>query len=159
MLTTLGGTPALDDVAHIIQLALTPVFLLSGLATLLNVFSMRLGRVADRVDQASERLKEADEQQALILSAQLVFLTRRSWVLDGAVVLGAIGGASTCGTALALFVGTIRNDNLATALICLFAIALLCTIGALAAFLIEVLMASRGLRAMANRSDPDNGPQ
>jgi hypothetical protein len=33
----------LDTVAHIIQVALTPVFLLSGIATLLNVFSTRLG--------------------------------------------------------------------------------------------------------------------
>ncbi|MGH7046423.1 MAG: hypothetical protein ACREE2_08540 [Stellaceae bacterium] len=39
-------TPAtpLELVAHIIQLALTPVFLLSGIATLLNVFSTRLAR-------------------------------------------------------------------------------------------------------------------
>ena len=29
----------LDTIAHIIQVALTPVFLLSGIATLLNVFS------------------------------------------------------------------------------------------------------------------------
>ena len=41
---------ALDTIAHIIQVALTPVFLLSGIATLLNVFSTRLARVADRVE-------------------------------------------------------------------------------------------------------------
>jgi uncharacterized protein DUF2721 len=35
---------------HIIRMALTPVFLLSGIATLLNVFSARLARVADRVE-------------------------------------------------------------------------------------------------------------
>ena len=40
---------ALDTVAHIIQVALTPVFLLSGIATLLNVFSSRLARVSDQV--------------------------------------------------------------------------------------------------------------
>ena len=39
---------ALDTIAHIIQVALTPVFLLSGIATLLNVFSTRLSRVGDR---------------------------------------------------------------------------------------------------------------
>jgi len=40
----------LDSVAHVIQVALTPIFLLSGIAALLNVFSARLARVADRVD-------------------------------------------------------------------------------------------------------------
>lgn len=39
----------LDTIAHIIQVALTPVFFLTGIATLLNVFSTRLGRVSDRV--------------------------------------------------------------------------------------------------------------
>jgi hypothetical protein len=43
---------ALDDIAHIIQVALTPVFLVSGIATLLNVFSTRLSRVADRCQGA-----------------------------------------------------------------------------------------------------------
>jgi len=44
----------LGSVVHIIQIALTPVFLLSGIATLLNVFSTRLARVSDRVDQLSQ---------------------------------------------------------------------------------------------------------
>jgi hypothetical protein len=33
---------AVDSIAHIIQVALTPVFLLSGIGTLLNVFNTRL---------------------------------------------------------------------------------------------------------------------
>ena len=36
-----------ETIAHIIQIVLTPVFLLSGIATLLGVFSNRLARVAD----------------------------------------------------------------------------------------------------------------
>src|SRR5260370_3765964 len=51
---------ALDTIAHIIQVALTPVFLLSGIATLLNVFSTLLARVADQVDAASKALDGAD---------------------------------------------------------------------------------------------------
>ena len=42
---------AIDDAAHVVQLALTPIFLLSGIASLLNVFSTRLGRIADQVDK------------------------------------------------------------------------------------------------------------
>ena len=38
MFCTETGASALDTVAHIIQVALTPVFLLSGIATLLNIF-------------------------------------------------------------------------------------------------------------------------
>jgi len=41
-----GGT--LDTAAHVVQLALTPVFFLSGIAALLNVFASRLGRLPTR---------------------------------------------------------------------------------------------------------------
>ena len=43
--------------SDVIQLALTPVFLLTAVAALLNVFSTRLGRVADRVDLLSADLQ------------------------------------------------------------------------------------------------------
>jgi hypothetical protein len=56
--------------------ALTPVFLLSGIATLLNVFSTRLARVADRVDAVAKALEGADPDQVRALTAQLVHLHR-----------------------------------------------------------------------------------
>src|SRR5437899_13102073 len=97
-----SGGSALDPVAHIIQVALTPVFLLSGIATLLNVFSTRLARVADRVHRVREALDGADLHQTKPLAEQLAFLHRRSIALDVAVVLGALGGAATCGAGLAV---------------------------------------------------------
>src|SRR5437660_2662996 len=91
----------LDTVAHIIQVALTPIFLLSGIATLLNVFSTRLARVADRVDQITKAIAEAaDDDESADLALQLSRLHRRSLSLDAAVVLAAIGGAATCTSVL-----------------------------------------------------------
>jgi hypothetical protein len=138
----------LDTVAHIIQVALTPVFLLSGIATLLNVFSTRLARVADRVDAVSKAIEGAGSDEAKALSAQLVYLHRRSLLLDVAVVLGAIGGAATCGAVLALFVGALRESTIASVLFLLFGIAVGCALGAIVAFTAEMLMASVGIRTV-----------
>jgi hypothetical protein len=99
--------------------ALTPVFLLSGIATLLNVFSTRLARVADRVEAVGKALESADPDQAKVLAAQLAYLHRRSLALDLAVVLGAVGGAATCGAVLALFVGALREATIASVLFAL----------------------------------------
>src|ERR1700681_825321 len=96
---------ALGSVVHIIQVSLTPVFLLSGIATLLNVFSTRLARVADQVDAAAKAVEGADADAAALLSLRLEHLHRRSLALDIAVALGATGGALTCATVLALFIG------------------------------------------------------
>jgi Protein of unknown function (DUF2721) len=38
----------IDQIAHVIQLSIAPVFLLTGVGTLLNVLSGRLGRIIDR---------------------------------------------------------------------------------------------------------------
>ena len=38
----------IDEIAHLIQLSIAPVFLLTGVGTLLNVLSGRLARIIDR---------------------------------------------------------------------------------------------------------------
>src|SRR5579864_281141 len=119
---------ALDTVAHIIQVALTPVFLLSGIATLLNVFSARLARVADRVEAVGKALEDADADQRQLLSAQLAQLHRRSVALDVAVILGAVGGAATCGAVMALFVGHLLDVTIASPLFALFGLAVACAL-------------------------------
>src|SRR5579864_6153161 len=122
------GAQDLDPIAHIIQVALTPVFLLSGIATLLNVFSARLARVADRVEAVGKALEDADADQRQLLSAQLAQLHRRSVALDVAVILGAVGGAATCGAVMALFVGHLLDVTIASPLFALFGLAVACAL-------------------------------
>jgi uncharacterized membrane-anchored protein len=138
---------SLDLVAHVIQVALTPIFLLSGIATLLNVFSTRLARVADRVDQITKALEEADTEENAELIEQLSHLRRRSLALDAAVMLAAIGGAATCMSVFTLFVGALRDETVASVLFTTFGLAVACTIGAIGAFTVEMLMAGSGVRA------------
>lgn len=128
------------DPAHVIQVALTPVFLL-------NVFNTRLSRVADHVEHVSEllgTLEDGAERDALV--RQLDRLQRRTTVLDSSIVLGALGGVATCGAAFALFVVTARDWGAGWVLLALFGAALGFTIGALGAFVIDSLLAWHGLR-------------
>jgi hypothetical protein len=134
----------LDLVAHVIQVALTPVFLLSGIATLLNVFSTRLARVADLIAKATD---VDDGEGVADLPAMLTHLRRRSLALDVAVVLGAIAGALTCASVLTLFVGALKDATVASVLFTTFGLAVICTIGAIGAFAAEMLMAGSGMRA------------
>lgn len=137
----------LDSVARIIQMALTPVFLLTGLATLLNVFSTRLARVTARVDQAISALATADPETAPMLRDQLVDLHRRSLALDTAVILTAVAGAATCATVLLLFLGAFGNGSIDWVLLWVFGAAITCALGAIAAYAAEMLMAGTGIRA------------
>ena len=143
------GLDTVESVAHVIQVALTPVFLLSGIASLLGVLSTRLARVADRVDALAEQLEADGPVDRRKLQRRLAYLRRRSHVLDAAVMMGTLGGVATSCAALLLFVGTLR-DRPGVSLFVAFGLALLFTMGALVAFLIEMLLASRGLRDQAN---------
>jgi type IV secretory pathway VirB6-like protein len=136
----------LDLVAHVIQVALTPVFLLSGIATLMNVFSTRLARVADLIAKVAENGEKGDPA---VVNARLAHLRRRSLALDAAVVLAAFGGAATCISVLTLFVGALKDATVASVLFTTFGLAVLCTIGAIAAFTVEMLLAGSGMRATA----------
>jgi hypothetical protein len=145
----LNQISSLDLVAHIIQVALTPIFLLSGIATLLNVFSTRLARVADRVDQITTAMEDADPDESVALARQLLHLRRRSIALDVAVLLGAVAAAATCASVFTLFVGALRNATVASVLFTTFGLAIACTISAIGAFTAEMLMAGSGVRAEA----------
>jgi hypothetical protein len=138
---------AIDSVAHVIQVALTPVFLLSGIGALLNVFNMRLTRVSDHREHADELLRASDDEaEKRRLRAHLARLGRRTLVLDASVMLGAVGGAATCGAAFVLFLGSLRSTAVASWLFSLFGIALGCASAALVAFLADTVLAWHGLR-------------
>jgi len=137
----------LEDTAHVISLALTPVFLLSGIASLLTVFSNRLARVADKLDKLVEQAGDGNFRHDVAILQQMNYLRRRSHVLDAAVILGALAGANTCAATFTLFVGVLRDTSTTFVLFFFLGFAILCTLGALAAYLFEMLLASRGIRA------------
>ncbi|MFJ7439407.1 DUF2721 domain-containing protein [Methylorubrum thiocyanatum] len=155
MFQTAPGDP--DSIAHIIQVALAPAFLLSALATLLNVFSTRLGRVADKVDALSATLPGADGEARATLDRRLAYLRRRSLLLDLAVVLASLGGVITGAAVLTLFVGALRDASAASVLFACFGFALVCTILAILAFLAEILLAGRGVRLEVERKQDRAG--
>jgi hypothetical protein len=136
----------LEAAARIVQLALTPVFLLSATATLLGVFATRLARVSDRVDSLSHDSRDAERD------ALLAVLRQRSRVLDTAVVLSALSGGLTCVAVLVLFLGELRGTAAARFLFLSFGGAICLTMAALAAFVIEMLLAARVIRLTVDRS-------
>ena len=136
----------LEAAAHVVQQALTPVFLLSGIAALLNVFASRLARVSDQAELLARQEKEPVRDQRLRV------LKWRSRALDWAVVLAAVAGALTCAAVLVLFLGEVLGSSGATLLFFVFGGGIVLTMAALAAFVIEMLLAARGVRLTVNRN-------
>ncbi len=134
----------LDSAGHLIQVALTPVFLLSGIAALLNVFAGRLARVADRLDALSKEI--GDKPCSLTESEEVRRLRRRSQMLDVAVVLSTAGAAATCLAIMTLFLLALSNRTIAGVLLSFFGLAIVCTLGSVIAFGLEMVMSNRAMR-------------
>jgi hypothetical protein len=136
-----------DNTAHIVQVALTPIFLLTGVGTLLNVFNTRLARVSDHNQHLAELLRgDTDDTTRRWLETHCTRLQRRLWALDAAVALTALAGAATCGTAFILFLGSLRDQAIASWLEISFGVALVCIVLALVAFVVDTVLAWHGLR-------------
>jgi hypothetical protein len=134
----------LTEIAHVIQLAVAPVFLLTGVAGILNVLTNRLARIIDRsrVLEAVIAGPGANPKAA----AELVVLGKRSLAVNLAIALVTLCALLVCAVIAALFLGTFFALDVARAVGWVFIAAMLCLIGGLIAFLREIRLANRGLR-------------
>jgi Protein of unknown function (DUF2721) len=141
------------NLPRIVEAAIAPVVFLTALAGLMNVFSARLGRVADHIDRITEEL-ERGTVRSDFLTAELAYLRTRSRVLDVAVVLAVIAAIAICCACFSLFVGLLFESGKGARLIFVlaFAAAFFSAIGALLAFAIELVQAGRGLRRKSSAS-------
>lgn len=139
---------SLESAAHVVQLALAPVFLLSGIGALLNVFATRLGRVAD---QANALAGGGRRERGQDIESRT--LHRRTRALEAAVVLAALAGALTCGTVLALFLREVGGAGTSSLLFLLFGGAVILTMGALLAYVIEMLLAARSVHRIVGKDE------
>jgi hypothetical protein len=142
-----GAEGEVEGIAHLIQMAIAPVFLLNGLGILLNVFTGRLTRVVDRTRNLAREMRGQCEPERLVqLKGELEIQRMRLNVVNGAIGLVAVSAFLTCCAILALFVGGIAKQATGGAPVGFFAAAVVAVILALGLFLIEVYVSTRALR-------------
>ena len=143
----LETTPSeVASIAHSIQLAVAPVFLLSGIGVLLGVLTNRLARVVDRARHLEERHYQADPAEAEDLGLQLASLARRMHLMNTAITLSTVSALLVACVVALLFGSTFVDFNLALPVAAGFILAMAALVGALLAFLLEVRVAIRTIR-------------
>ena len=135
------------DIAHAIQLALAPVFLLSGVGVLLGVLTNRLARIVDRARAAETRLLQPESKpESDRIRGQLAVLARRARLVNTSITLITIAALFVSLVVALLFTSTLVAINLAVYVAVLFVAAMVTLIIALLAFLLEVRIAIASLR-------------
>jgi hypothetical protein len=134
------------DIAHAIQLALAPVFLLSGIWVFLGVLTSRLARIVDRARNMERELRLPEAPDPERTRAQLRALARRARYINIAITLGTIAALLVALVIALLFSSTFIPLNLAPPLALLFVLAMGALVAAFVSFLIEVRVAIAVLR-------------
>lgn len=133
-------------IGHVIQLAVAPVFLLTGVSGLLTVLTNRLARIIDRARTLEERLARAAEPQQPPLYAELGLLAQRGRMINRAVRLCTICALLICAVIVALFVGAFLSTDLSILIGLIFTGAMLALFLGLLTFLQEISVAIKSLR-------------
>lgn len=133
----------LSDVVGIIQTALAPVFLLAGTAAFLSVYTGRLARLADRVNEIASERRDAEGRHSQFQhdARHLRYLQRRTLALEVAVILSTLSGFCTCMSILALLGGAINGELSEAALFWFFGAAVISLLASFLAFLFEIVSA------------------
>ena len=138
---------SIETIATVIQLAVAPVFLLAGIAGLLNVLSIRLGRVVDRVRVVETRLfKETHDDHRALLQSETNSLWNRIRLVDWSIRTFVAGALIVCLVIVALFLSELSKFNLSAAIAFLFVCAMVLLIIGLLLFLFEVSVSTSSIR-------------
>jgi Protein of unknown function (DUF2721) len=124
----------LTTVSHVIQMAVAPVFLLTGIGAILSVLTGRLGRLVDRF----RALSESTEPLPAIQARELNILTVRAVWVHWAITLCTAAALFVAIVIGALFVGAVANIDPSRIVSILFIIAMTSLIIGLGCFLREI---------------------
>jgi hypothetical protein len=135
-----------STIAHLIQLAIAPVFLLAGIAGILNVLATRLARIVDRVRGHETSFDDYDDVERKRARTELVRLGRRMRLVNASITLCTASALFVCLVVALLFVADLANVHFGRPVAVLFIIAMALLIGSLILFLAEIRLAARSLR-------------
>lgn len=133
----------IGDIGHIIQLAIAPVFLLTGVCTNLIVLTNRLGRIIDRSRVLEERLDAGPDDA---YEHEHDTLHRRTHLINIAITLSTSCGLLICLVIAMLFAGDTLVLALDKYIAGSFVCAMLALIGSFIYLLSEIFIAAKSQR-------------
>jgi len=138
-------------IQHAIQLAVAPVFLLSGVAGLLGVMAGRLARIIDRARDLEQRWAALDEKTLPRARVEIANLERRRHLASWSINFCTGAALLVCIVIVTLFFEEFFGTDLKWLAGAQFVGAMIALLGGLSSFLREVYLATHTGRIEAER--------
>lgn len=139
------------SVAHAIQLAVAPVFLLTGIGAMLSVMTNRLARVIDRARFLEQKLEIVQGSDGEDIRSHLKTLAYRARLIGRAINLCTTTALLVCTVIALLFIGAFLGVDPSIPVALLFIAAMAALVAGLLWFLREIFVATSSLHI-----GPDN---
>jgi hypothetical protein len=130
-----------EQISHVIQLAVAPVFLLASISAAMNVLSLRLGRIIDRGRTLNEK-EGKDAGQIEAIDNEQYQLSLRARLIHRAIALCTFSALFVSLVIVFLFIDVLFGLKMGILVTFLFILALVALILALLTFLREIKMST-----------------
>ena len=140
-----------NTVSHLIQLSVAPVFLLAGVAGLLNVFTGRLARIIDKVEKIDAGIENKKTEEAKKLAEEKsrerrLSLTIRMQNINRSISLCTMTGLLIALVIVTMFLSSILQFEGSVIIATLFIFAMLSLILSLILFQKEIFFTTSFLK-------------
>lgn len=136
----------LRDMIPVLQVAIGPVILISGVGLLLLTMTNRLGRVIDRSRLLALATRSADAHERQVLEAQLDILSARAVLVQQAITLATVSVLCVAVLVITLFLAALWHWDFFLLVAVLFIACMGALIGSLVAFLRDVHLSLAALK-------------
>jgi hypothetical protein len=136
----------LSQLIPVLQVAIGPVILISGVGLLLLTLSNRFGRAVDRSRQLGREMREAAEADRQRLAKQVEILYRRARVIRLSIIMAAVSVLVASLLIIGLFLTALWSWEVGLVIVLLFICCLSSLIVSLAAFIRDIQLSLHALK-------------
>jgi hypothetical protein len=148
-------TTPFHEIVPVLQVAIGPVILISGVGLLLLTMTNRLGRAIDRARQLKAELpKRTDEEREQVL-AQVAIIYRRARVIRLTIILAALSVLLASALIITLFVTALSHLELGFFVVSIFIACMVSLFSSLVAFICDINMSLHALKLELKGIKPD----
>jgi hypothetical protein len=142
---------SLSELIPVLQVAIGPVILISGVGLLLLTLTNRLGRAIDRSRQLAQEMGKAPADEREWLAKQIDIIYRRAGLIRVAVVMSAVCVLLVAVLIPVLFITALLKLEDALLIIAIFIVCMVSLIISLVAFIWEIQLSLRALKLELER--------
>ena len=147
---------SLNEIIPVLQVAIGPVILISGVGLLLLTMTNRLGRAIDRARQLKSELPERTEPERQQVLAQIAIIYQRARMIRLGITLAALSALLASALIISLFLTALLRLEQGLLVSLIFIACMVCLFASLVAFICDINLSLHALKLELKNAASDS---